>query len=209
MTFSNCLINQSAALVLDASVIINLLATGHANKILQALAAPLYVTDNVVREIKQGAVNGRPEPALLAGLIRNQALIVKELTGTALEDFFGIVSGPTPGSLGDGEAATLALAYRNGLSAAIDEKKATRIAAERFETLKLVTTVDILASPRVQQSLGNDALIDATLQALRRARMQVREHQFDWVAQLIGMENVKTCPSLKRHAKRSKPALML
>ncbi|BGD56279.1 TPA: hypothetical protein ACNRRD_004790 [Pseudomonas aeruginosa] len=209
MTFSSCLINQRAALVLDASVIINLLATGHANAILQALAVPLYVTDNVVREIEQGAVNGRPEPALLAELISNQALIVKELTGTALEDFFGMVSGHTSGSLGDGEAATLALAYRNGLSAAIDEKKATRIAAERFETLRLVTTVDILASPLVQQSLGNEALTGATLQALRRARMQVREHQFDWIAKLIGMENVRTCPSLKRHVKRNQPALSL
>lgn len=209
MTFSSCLINQRAALVLDASVIINLLATGHANTILQALAVPLYVTDNVVREIEQGAVNGRPEPALLAELISNQALIVKELTGTALEDFFGMVSGHTSSSLGDGEAATLALAYRNGFSAAIDEKKATRIAAERFETLKLVTTVDILAAPPVQGALGKNALTNATLRALQRARMQVREYQFDWIAQLIGIENVRACPSLKRHARRRSPALSL
>ena len=209
MTFSSCLINQRAALVLDASVIINLLATGHANTILQALAVPLYITDNVVREIEQGAVNGRPEPALLAELISNQALIVKELTGTALEDFFGMVSGHTSSSLGDGEAATLALAYRNGFSAAIDEKKATRIAAERFETLKLVTTVDILAAPSVQGALRKDALTSATLRALQRARMQVREYQFDWIAQLIGIENVRACPSLKRHARRRSPALSL
>nr|WP_198924625.1 hypothetical protein [Pseudomonas aeruginosa] len=147
MTFSSCLNNQRNAIVLDASVIINLLATGHANTILQALAVPLYVTDNVVREIEQGAVNGRSEPALLAELISNKVLVVKELTGFSLEDFFGMVSGHTSSSLGDGEAATLALAHRNGFSAAIDEKKATRIAAERFEMLKLVTTVDILASP--------------------------------------------------------------
>lgn len=209
MTFSSCLINQRAALVLDASVVINLLATGHANTILQALAVPLYVTDNVVREIEQGAVNGRPEPALLAELISDKVLIIEELAGAALEVFFGMVSGHTVSSLGDGEAATLALAYRNDLSAAIDEKKATRIAAERFETLRLVTTVDILAAPPVQQSLGKKALANATLQALRHARMQVREHQFDWVAQLIGQENVRTCPSLKRHAKRHKPALSL
>lgn len=209
MTFSSCLINQRNAIVLDASVIINLLATGHANTILQALAVPLYVTDNVVREIEQGAVNGRPEPALLAELIGNQALIVKELTGTALEDFFGMVSGHTSSSLGDGEAATLALAYRNGFSAAIDEKKATRIAAEQFAALKLVTTVDVLAHEPVRASLGNEMLANATLHALQRARMQVREHQFDWIVQLIGEENVETCPCLKRHARRRSPALSL
>lgn len=209
MTFSSCLINQRNAIVLDASVIINLLATGHANTILQALAVPLYVTDYVVREIEQGAVNGRPEPALLAELISKQVLVVKELTGTALENFFGMVSGHTSSSLGDGEAATLALADRNGFSAAIDEKKATRIAEERFEALKLITTVDILASLPVQDSLGREALSTAILQALKRARMQVREHQFEWVTQLIGIENVRTCPCLKRHARRSAPALSL
>ncbi|HBO3398858.1 hypothetical protein [Pseudomonas aeruginosa] len=205
MTFSSCLNNQRNAIVLDASVIINLLATGHANTILQALAVPLYVTDYVVREIEQGAVNGRPEPALLAELISKQVLVVKELTGTALENFFGMVSGRTSSSLGDGEAATLAIADRNGFSAAIDEKKATRIAEERFKTLQLVTTVDILASPPVQDSLGREALSTAILQALKRARMQVREHQFDWIAQMIGRDHVGACPSLKRHARRYTP----
>ena len=209
MTFSSCLINQRNAIVLDASVIINLLATGHANTILQALAAPLYVTDYVVRAIEQGAVNGRPEPALLAELISKQVLVVKELTGTALENFFGMVSGHTSSSLGDGEAATLALADRNGFSAAIDEKKATRIAEERFEALKLVTTVDILAAPPVQGALGKDALTNATLRALQRARMQVREYQFDWIVQLVGLENVKSCPSLRRYTKRLLPTLSL
>ncbi|HFH3443548.1 hypothetical protein [Pseudomonas aeruginosa] len=203
MTFSSCLTNQRTAFVLDASVIINLLATGHASTILQALSVPLIVTDSVVREIGQGTVNGRPEPDLLAALINDQVLTVKELVGTTLEDFFGMVSGHTSSSLGDGEAATLALAHHNGFSAAIDEKKATRIAAERFKGLKLVTTVDILAYAPVRASLGNEVLAKATLHALQRARMQVREHQFDWIAQLIGPENVGKCPSLKRHVRRS------
>lgn len=201
MTFSSCLTNQKTALVLDASVVINLLATGHASTILQALAVPLIVTDSVVREIGRGTANDRPEPALLAELISNQVLEINELAGTALENFFDMVSGHTSNSLGDGEAATLALAYSNGFSAAIDEKKATRIAAERFEALKLVTTIDILAYEPVRESLGNEVLASATLRSLRQARMQVREYQFDWVAQLIGIENVGTCPSLKRHAK--------
>ncbi|EOZ4878964.1 hypothetical protein ACQRQP_000044 [Pseudomonas aeruginosa] len=207
MTFSSCLTDQRTALVLDASVIINLLATGYADSILHALAAPLFVTDNVVYEIGQGAANGRPEPALLATLISDQVVTVKELAGSALVDFFGMISGHTSNSLGDGEAATLALAHHNGISAAIDEKKATRIAAERFEALKLVTTVDILAYEPVRASLGNDVLAKAMLRALQQARMQVREHQFDWVAQLIGIENVGICPSLKRHARRRSPAL--
>ena len=199
MTFSSCLTNQDKVVVLDASVIINLLATANASAILQALKADLVVTGNVVREINQGAANGRSESKHLAELIDFRVLRMEELGGTSLEHFFDMVSGHTSDSLGDGEAATLAFAYGNGCSAAIDEKKATRIASERFEAMKLVTTVDILASERVQASLGHEALAKATLEALQGARMQVRLHQFEWVAQLIGESNLANCRSLRRH----------
>ena len=201
MTFSSCLTNQDSILVLDASVIINLLATDHASAILQALPTPIVVTDNVIREIELGAVNGRPESKQLLELIHNQILKSEVLSGIALEHFFDLVSGSTAASLGDGEAATLALAYSNGFTAVIDEKKATTISSERFETLRLITTVDILAYEPVRISLGDEALSVATLQALKNARMQVRENQFDWIQGVIGCENVGLCPSLRRLVK--------
>jgi predicted nucleic acid-binding protein len=201
MTFSSCLTNQDSILVLDASVIINLLATDHASAILQALPTPIVVTDNVIREIELGAVNGRPESKQLLELIHNQILKSEVLSGIALEHFFDLVSGSTAASLGDGEAATLALAHSNGFTAVIDEKKATTISSERFETLHLITTVDILAYEPVRISLGDEALSVATLQALKNARMQVRENQFDWIQGVIGCENVGLCPSLRRLVK--------
>ena len=206
MTFSSCLTDQHEALVLDASVLINLLATGNAGTILLALDVPLFVTEHVVREIERGTDNGRFGSGMLAPLIGNQVLMVQELAGPSLESFFEMVSGQTSETLGDGEAATLALAHSRGFSAAIDEKKATRIAVERFGMLKLVTTIDVLAYEPVQVSLGRELLASMTLQALRLARMQVRDHQFDWVIQLIGQENVGECPSLKRLARRGSAA---
>lgn len=209
MTFSSCLTDQDKVIVLDASVIINLLATGYATEILQALKVPLFVTGNVVREIEQGAANGRQESKLLVELIGARFLQMKELSGPSLEHFFSLVSGNTSDSLGDGEAATLAFAYCNGFSAAIDEKKATRIAGERFGAMKLVTTVDILSNEPVRTLLGQQALASATFQALRVARMQVRPHQLDWVTQLIGADNLTACASLKRHARRKMERLSL
>jgi predicted nucleic acid-binding protein len=202
MTFSSCLINHDGVIVLDASVIINLLATGHASEILQALKVPLVVTGNVVREIEQGLANGRPESALLAGLITSNCLQLQELSGLSLEHFFSMVSGNTSDSLGDGEAATLALAHCSGCSAAIDEKKATRIACERYVALELVTTVDILAHEPIRALLGHATLVQAVVQALQVARMQVRPHQLNWVAQLIGEDNLARCASLKIYARR-------
>jgi predicted nucleic acid-binding protein len=202
MTFSSCLTDQDKVIVLDASVIINLLATGYATEILQALNASLVVTGHIVREIEQGAANGRQEFKLLAELIDASFLQMKELSGPSLEHFFGMVSGKTSDSLGDGEAATLAFAYSNMVSAAIDEKKATRIASERFELMKVVTTIDILAYEPVRTLLGYTTLASATFQALRIARMQVRPHQLEWVIRLIGEGNLAACSSLKRYARR-------
>ena len=48
MTFSSCLTEQSPTLVLDSSIIINLLATGHAEAILQALPGLTCVTETVI-----------------------------------------------------------------------------------------------------------------------------------------------------------------
>ncbi|MGE0111648.1 hypothetical protein [Aquabacterium sp.] len=202
MTFLSCLTEESPALVLDASVIINLLATGHASTILQALPRPSYVTDNVVVEIKGGAENGRPESEKLLQLIECGKIGVVELDDQALESFFSIVSGPASDSLGDGESSTLAFAHCGGMIAAIDEKKATRIAAQHFGELKIATTVDILAYEPVGFMLGQERLSQTVLDALRLARMQVWEHQFTWVVQQIGASNLSLCPSLRRLAKR-------
>ncbi|MFZ6746013.1 hypothetical protein ACO0LC_22535 [Undibacterium sp. JH2W] len=201
MTFSNYLTDQGSVLVLDASVVINLLATGQSDAILKSLNVPLLVTDSVVRELEQGATEGRQEFGLLTKAINDQILKLERLEGTALRTFFELVSGDASNSLGDGEAATLALADGYGFIAAIDEKKATRIAAERFCALKLVTTIDILAHERVQAALGDEKLAEATFDALRFARMQVRDCQFDWVVNIIGDAKVQACPSLRRHAR--------
>ncbi|GKT01013.1 hypothetical protein AVKW3434_16510 [Acidovorax sp. SUPP3434] len=201
MTFSSCLVEQSNPLVLDASVVINLLATGHAGMILQSLPGRSYVTENVVGEINGGAGSGRPESKQLFDLIEGGPLEVAVLDELALESFIDIVSGSASESLGDGEAATLAFAYHSGLTAAIDERKATRIASERFASLRMATTVDILAHSSVMHALGQERLSMAVLDALRLARMQVGLPQFEWVVEQIGVENLALCPSLRRLVK--------
>jgi predicted nucleic acid-binding protein len=207
MTFSSCLSNRREGLVLDSSVIINLLATGNPGAILKSLAVPLWVTEQVISEISQGVTNGRQGFGTIEKLVDDGVLDIAVLSASSLEFFFAMVTGQTANSLGDGEAATIAHSIGNGLLAAIDEKKATRIANERFGSLQLVTTVDILACELVLKALGKEALSQAVCQALQVARMQVREHQFDWVLQLIGKEQAARCSCLKRHIKRGLPTL--
>jgi predicted nucleic acid-binding protein len=206
-TYLSCITKLDSKLVLDSSVVINLLATGHSSEILRALTIPIIVTENVVDEIERGATTGRGQYELLKAAINDQIIQVQKLDELALEQFFALVSGRTSDTLGDGEAATLALAHCNGFSAVIDEKKATRIAVERFNSLRLATTVDVLAHQSVQVCLGDLFVAESTFQALRVARMQVREHQFGWVSRVIGPEKVNDCPSLRRHIRRNSAAV--
>lgn len=204
MTFSSCLTNADRGIVLDASVIINLLATKKADEILMALDMKVTTPDVVAREISRGAENGREEFDGLRGLIDKRVIEVNELRVQTLEVFFDLVSGGTANSLGDGEAATLALSEGNNFVAAIDEKKATQRASEAFSSLKMATTIDLLSYVSVKNLLSKDELSQSVLLALRNARMQVWDHQFQWVLDLIGIKNARECPTLRRHLRARK-----
>jgi len=199
MTFSSCLTKNDRAIVLDASVIINLLATKRPDEILTALGTRVVATEHVVREIAKGAGNGRGEAEVLRQLIDGRMVDVVDLEDKSLENFFALVSGETSGSLGDGEAATLVFSNENDYVAAIDEKKATRIARERFTSLKVATTIDILSCESVQKAMPADALSQGIFLALQIAKMQVWDHQFEWVTNKIGVDNARVCPTLRRH----------
>lgn len=201
MTFSSCLSEADHRLVLDASVLINVLATGHSIGVLEALRRPVVVPDVVIREIEDGERPDRRQLQLLDGLIRGQVIEVATLGDDALGIFAGLVSGHASESLGDGEAATIALAVMGNASAVIDEKKATKLCATRYPDLRMASTVDLLGHDAVEVAIGRTTLATATLAALTGARMQVRSHQFDWVAALIGPEGVAQCSSLRRLAK--------
>lgn len=202
MTFSSCLTDEDSQLVLDSSVVINLLATGQAARILAATDKVIATTDSVIREISRYNGIGRQDARLLSDLIVSGVISVVQLDEKSLPTFFDLVSGDTTESLGDGEAATLAFAFHAASLAVIDEKKATRLSTVRFPTLRIATTIDILAYEAVQSGLGKRCLSEVVLQALRAARMQVREHQFAWITEVIGAGNVSGCPSLRRLANR-------
>ena len=204
MTFSSCLIKDDTGIVLDASVIINLLATDRASEIVRSLGTTVVTTESVAREIQRGGALGRREYSGLNELIEKNVIEVCELGERSTEIFFGLVSGSAANSLGDGEAATLALSEERRYVAAIDERKATRMASEGFPLLKVATTIDILSYAGAQGGVSKDALSESVLSALKVAKMQVWDHQFEWVVNLIGLEAAKTCSTLRRHVRMSR-----
>ena len=61
----------------------------------------------------------------------------------------------------------------NGYVAVVDERKATRIAAQRSPVIEILNSVDLIAAPELLSSWDFDRLAEALYLAARDARMRV------------------------------------
>ena len=192
-----CLTDPSALLVVDASTVINLNATGCAQEILTALPNPVAVVEAVPVELAAGRQRRR-DADLLNELVALNSVRIAQLENMDEPCFEGLVIGPAAVTLDDGEAATIAYAVsRNGV-ALIDERKAIRICAEQFPKLRVGCTVDVFAHPAVMDALGQEKLASAVFNALHLGRMRVLSRHLEWVVNLVGNERARTCMSLPK-----------
>lgn len=185
-------------LVADTSTIINLNATGCTEDILKALPCRIAAVDVVREELENGRSKGRSDAARFEAVVRSGLIEVVSLGNDGLRHFEGLVIGSASETLDDGEAATIAFAAEAGAVGLIDERKALRLGATRFPSLRLASTVDVLAHPAVIEALGENALADAVFNALAGARMRVLPHHIAAVVELIGPDRAAQCASLPR-----------
>jgi predicted nucleic acid-binding protein len=198
------LIDPDALLVVDASTIINLNATGCSEAILRALPNRVVAVDIVPGEMQLGRGRGHQDADQLDALIAGGFVAIVELDDDAERCFETLVVGSAAMTLDDGEAATIAYAAAAGGTAVIDEKKANRICRERFPQLRQASTVDIFAQPNVEPALGRAVLAQAVVNALQLARMRVLPHHLEWVIGLIGAEQAQRCASLPKSVRQSR-----
>ena len=188
----------SVPAVADASVIINLNASGCTRAILDALPQSVLVTETVASELADGRTSGRSDADALFALSEGGGIEVAALTDTELQHFMSLVRGPASETLDDGEAATIAAALERAGTALIDERKAHRTCAQRFQGFMIGCTIDLLAHPNVEAVLGRDGLTDAVFGSLQRARTSVLPWHLQWVVERIGSGRAATCVSLQR-----------
>jgi predicted nucleic acid-binding protein len=194
----SCLTDSAAVIVIDASTAINVNATGCAAQILRALPNRIAITEVVMAELAEDRRSGRRDSELIAKLQQTGLIAVVPLSESQERHFESLVIGRGVDTLDDGEAATIAYAVETGATALIDERKANRICGERYPTIRVGCTIDLLAHASVKTSLGDSGLADAVFAALLQARMRVLPHHMDWVVRLIGEERARQCPSLPR-----------
>jgi len=198
MAFPSTTPDGSETLVADTSALINLNATGHADRILGAFPHRVVAVDTVIAELDMGRRTGRGDADAVEAWVRAGRVEVVTLDPAGLDQFERLVFGAAVDTLDDGEATTLAYAAQAGAIAIIDERKATRIARQTMTSVALITTVDLLAHAAVEEAMGGARLADAVHRALTQARMRVFEHNMPWIIALIGEDRAASCISLPR-----------
>ena len=184
-------------LVLDASSGLNLLGTACAAEVLRALPHTVFIADKAAAEVGRDPVTGAPGADALSRLAAQKLIRIVSLSDLAYETYLRLVAVPSPDSLDDGEAATLAHAIDTGVVPVLDERKATRIAAG-LRVASPVCSLDLLSHPALALALGAAGVADAVHSALRYARMRVPEDFRPWVLGMIDAERLRTCSSIPK-----------
>jgi len=130
-------------LLLDSSVLINVLATNREHEILRIFPAGAGVCVAVEAEalfLRGEQPTDPPTRILLAPLIEGASLRQHDLRDSVEMNTYVELAA----DLDDGEAMTLAIAHHRRFAVATDDRKARRIANELWKDLVLLRTSDII-----------------------------------------------------------------
>lgn len=203
MNCQSCLNDNSSVIVVDSSVIINLVASGIFAEIMDALPNRIVAVQEVKYELERGRSNGYGDAQALESAIEEGKVDLVSLGEKGQSYFVDLVSGPASVSLGDGEAATIAYAVETSACAVLDERKANRICDKRYTSLAKVSSTDLLLHENVVAEIGTSGLSDAVFSALQIAKMRVLPHHQRCILNLIGPDRAAKCSSLPKALRAS------
>jgi predicted nucleic acid-binding protein len=200
MTFSSSLAEDPSPLILDTSVLINLHASRQGGQILAAMPNEILVSEPVVAELDNETSQANGEAHFVRLLITEGTVQRVPLSDAEYATFEAIVTGNR--SLGDGEAATIAVAVARSGLAIIDERKGRSLARSLMPDREPAWSLDLFTHPGVRSALGVETSHNAIFLALRDGRMRIHEDHCDHVVQMIGMERALECTCLPNFKKR-------
>lgn len=194
MTCSSSLANDLTPLVLDTSVVINLHACSLGEQILTLIPNTIAVPDNVIRELSHETSRTNGEHQFLEGLLARGKVQPVSLDDAGWKIFEKLITGSP--SLGDGEAATIAIATASAHMPVIDDGKGRKRIMALIGEERAAWSLDLLIHPDVEKGLENNGYIEAIYLALRDGRMRIDENRCDAIVELIGVERALQCPSI-------------
>jgi len=178
--------SQSVA-ILDACVLINILASGRAQEILTGSEYKFGICTVVSKEsiyLRAADPNAPPDAVELDPFVKTKHLTVYALTGDKEQTLYVDYAA----DLDDGEAMTLALAFSRGFTVATDDRKARRIFLEDTDdTTRLLSTPQILKRWSSRARLTGAELKKMLLDVSRRGRFSPHsgDPEFIWWSKAV------------------------
>lgn len=194
MTCLSSLSDTLTPLVPDTSVLINLHACTFGEQILRAIPNEIILPDRVVVELNHETSHANGENGFIQRLITQEVVKVVQLDDRGYQIYESLIRGP--GSLDDGEAATIALAVAQSFMPVVDERKGRARAKALMNGQAPAWSLDLLVHPAVQSGLSHGGYIEAVYLALREGRMRIDKDRCNAVIELIGIERAIDCESL-------------
>ena len=174
---------DEGVLLLDASCLLNLYATGRIADIAAALPWQLAVVDYVlehetlyIRATGGYEESGATVPVDLSPLIEAGLLLVLGLEEPGEQAHFVELAA----DLDDGEAMTGAMAINRSFAVAIDDRKARRVLGEKAPELRLLSTLELL---HLWSAAVPDEEVGRALRAMRHGARYApgqRDRLYSW-----------------------------
>ena len=200
MTYFSSLTEDRTPLVLDTSVLINLHASRRGDHILDALPNDIVVPEAVVAELDHEEGESTGGWAFIQDLVATRRARLVALTDCEYRLYGSLVSGHA--SLGDGEAATIAVGVRRGYLPVVDDRKGRRRAQVCLSGRHPRWSLDLFVHPHVVAALGVKQAADAVYLALRDGRMRISEDDCETVVSLVGVRRALECYCLPGYKTR-------
>ena len=186
--------NPSDCLVLDASCLLNLYATGRLGEVVLTVGARIEVADYVLEHEaiytwQTDSTGTREEmvPVDLTPLVEEGLIRAVRLEHPEEQETFVALAA----LVDDGEAATAALALHRGCSVATDDRKARRVFGEFMPEVPLVSTLELMKLWADERQVPRDELRTA-MDAMRDSASYVpssRDPFFEWWTTVMDSEN--------------------
>ncbi len=194
-----------AELAIDASVLINVLGTGEAIAMIEALSRPLIIATAAYREVRRDPFTGGDASTAIGDLEQRGLLLRLDLDTAGTQHMVSLISSPGTDALDDGEAATIALGARRGCCVVIDETRGRRIASGVPISAGVLGTIDLVSCASVRQALGETRFQNAILSAAKCARMRFPTESGAWVEELLGETVARELPGMRAYYRIKEP----
>jgi predicted nucleic acid-binding protein len=163
--------------VLDASVVINLLGCKHARIVIVGLGVTCLIEKRTLDEIQRHPVPGLSHTRELEVLIQDGLVCVHRMTMPEYLVYLGLVTGEPVNVLGDGESAAIATAVGTGNAVILDDRKARRICGGNFPSVPIASSLRLFVEAARRGKFDNQFLRDLVSAALVNSRMSIMKDE--------------------------------